>query len=105
MIPGHDGFIVTSSKEFASIGSHENRVLKLGTSFAIRGDGRPIISPRLVIRTSQIDHGFHCKDMTHLHNTLGLVFVIMGNIGSCMKERSNTMSTIRPYNAALVGSR
>ena len=36
---------------------------------------------------SQVDHGFHSEDVAHRHGTLGLVFVVMWDIGDGMERK------------------
>ncbi len=57
------------------------------------------------MRTTQVDHGFDRKDVTCLHNTLGLVLVVVRNVGSRMEQAANTVSTIGPDHTAFVGGR
>ena len=51
---------------------------------------------------SHIDHWLHCKDVTHLHGTLGFVFMIVRHIGGSVKQRPDSVTTVCPYDAAFV---
>ena len=57
-------------------------MLKLSASLAICRNSGPVIAPRRILVRTQIDHGFYREDMALLHNTLGLILVVVGYIGS-----------------------
>jgi hypothetical protein len=81
---------------------HENGMFKLGTALAIRGNRGPIIVPRFITGSTQVDHGFNGKNMPRLHGPLGLVFGIVRNIGDGMKQRPNAVAAVGSYDAAFL---
>lgn len=102
-IPLHDGLIVAASKDIKPSLRHQNRVFKLSAALTVRRDGGPVIFPGSVTRNSQINHGLNGKYVSSLHGSFGLVFGIMWNIGYCVKEIANAVSTVCAHNAALAG--
>ena len=95
-LPFHDGLVIASGQNLASCIGYEDSVFKLGTSLAVCGNCRPIVSPGGILIGAQINHRFHSKNMALLHNTLGLVLVVVRHIRGRVEKRSDSMATIRP---------
>jgi hypothetical protein len=101
-IPLHDRLIVPSRQNFESRLGDQNRVFELGTAFAIRRYGGPVVAPRAIGRDSQVNHGLDRKHVTHFHSTLGFVFCVVGNVGNGMEEGTNPVAAVGSYDAAFV---
>ena len=86
-VPKHDGLVVSRREDFAPGLRDEHGVLELGGPASVPSDCGPVVAPRRVLPRPEVDHGLHGEDVASLHDALGLVLGVVGNLQELTKIR------------------
>ncbi|MEY4361526.1 MAG: hypothetical protein RL391_832, partial [Actinomycetota bacterium] len=76
---GRHGTVATGEDVDTGVG-HENRVLELGGSLAVGGDGGPVVVPHLVLPGTKRDHRLDGEDHAGLHDHVVAWVVIVQDL-------------------------
>ena len=75
---------------------NEKRVLELGGSLAVGGNGSPVIGPRDILMHPGIDHGLDGKDVAGFHEAGGFVAGVVGDVGGAVEEGAGPVAAVGP---------
>lgn len=79
-------------------------MLELRRAAAVRGDGGPVVRPRLVLVLAQADHGLDGEGHAGLALADGLVLAVVRHVGRAVEQRVDAVAAVRLDHAELPGS-
>jgi hypothetical protein len=93
------GILHSRSENLYAVIRHEQCVLELRRTAAVRGNGCPVIGPGLVFVTPQANHGLDRKGHTRLAFAHSFVLAIMRHVGGAMEQRVDAVAAVCLDNA------
>ena len=68
-------------------------MLELCGAAAISGGGSPFVGPKERLIRALADHGLDGEGMARRHDPVGLIIAVVQDVGVCVEDGANSMST------------
>mmetsp|Transcript_23798 Transcript_23798/g.81332 ORF Transcript_23798/g.81332 Transcript_23798/m.81332 type:complete len:306 (+) Transcript_23798:95-1012(+) len=96
-VPDHLRLVFARGEDLAAVFGHQKGMFELCRPLPVRGHGRPLVGPRLVVPDAHVDHGLDGEDVAGLHDAGGLVLRVVRHVRQRVEQLANAVAAVRPH--------